>query len=93
MIERSLVDHFVPFLPLERRHVRQCAQAEARHRAPGGGLPREAVDSVVDGMTFWPEGKELFSTTGCKRVAQKVDVAIEELLDEENDDSVIRSFR
>ncbi len=32
LIERSLVDHFVPFLPLERRHVSQCAQAEGRDR-------------------------------------------------------------
>jgi hypothetical protein len=32
VIEKSLVDHFVPFLPMERRHVRQCVQAEAGDR-------------------------------------------------------------
>ena len=29
VIEKSLVDHFVPFLPIERRHVKQCISVEA----------------------------------------------------------------
>ena len=28
VIEKSLVDHFVPFLPIERRHVKQCILVE-----------------------------------------------------------------
>ncbi len=32
LIERSLVDHFVPFLPMEKHHVRQCAKAEGKDR-------------------------------------------------------------
>lgn len=30
MITSSLVDHFIPFLPLEKRHVEKCVQAEFR---------------------------------------------------------------
>ena len=29
VIEKSLVDHFVPFLPMEKRHVKQCILVEA----------------------------------------------------------------
>ena len=32
MIERSLVDVFVPFLPLERQHVRSCVRRELGRR-------------------------------------------------------------
>lgn len=28
LIDHSLIDHFVPFLPLERSHVEQCIKAE-----------------------------------------------------------------
>lgn len=30
MISSSLIDHFVPFLPLEKRHIKQCVVAEFR---------------------------------------------------------------
>lgn len=30
MITSSLIDHFLPFLPMEKRHVIQCVQAEFR---------------------------------------------------------------
>ena len=32
MIERSLVDVFVPFLPLERSHVKTCVRNELQRR-------------------------------------------------------------
>jgi hypothetical protein len=31
-IESNLIDHYVPFLPLEESHVRQCIKAEFRNR-------------------------------------------------------------
>lgn len=27
-IEKSLIDHYIPFLPLEKKHIRQCIDAE-----------------------------------------------------------------
>lgn len=30
IIQSSLIDHFVPFLPLERRHVEKCVRTEFR---------------------------------------------------------------
>ena len=32
VIQKSLVDVFVPFLPLERRHVKMCAEQEFQQR-------------------------------------------------------------
>ena len=78
VIERSLVDHFVPFLPLERKHVRRCAEA----RGAGRALTEEEIGRVLDEMTFWPSDTRLFSQTGCKRVAQKVDMVLEERYDD-----------
>lgn len=28
LIEKSLIDVYVPFLPMEKKHVRQCAENE-----------------------------------------------------------------
>lgn len=36
LIDRVLIDYFIPFLPMERKHIMQCIQAEAqRHNAEG----------------------------------------------------------
>lgn len=32
MIDAHLIDHFIPFLPLERQHVAECIAAEFRAR-------------------------------------------------------------
>ena len=44
------------------------------------------VESVVTSMSFWPDDLGLFSTTGCKRVAQKVDVVYEAAMDREEEE-------
>jgi hypothetical protein len=38
-IEGNLIDHYIPFLPLEEHHVKQCIKAEFRRR--GKESPRE----------------------------------------------------
>ncbi|XP_071539331.1 torsin-1A-like [Panulirus ornatus] len=70
LIQHSLVDHYIPFLPLERRHIELCALDEIRRR--GHRPSQELVKSVADEMVYFPPENKLFSTTGCKRVAQKV---------------------
>merc|ERR1719427_1321746 len=52
VIDSSLIDVYVPFLPVER---------------------------VVAGLQYWPSDTGLYSTTGCKRVANKLDLLQEEL--------------
>lgn len=42
VISEDLVDHYVPFLPLERRHVKQCVRREFRRR--GVSVNEELVE-------------------------------------------------
>jgi len=81
LIDSSLIDVFLPFLPLERRHVRLCVEKEASRR--NISLTSTQVGEVADSLVYWPADTQLFSTTGCKRVANKLDL-LEEALEEEN---------
>lgn len=77
VIEKNLVDVFVPFLPMERQHVRSCVSNELARRGEDSE-GEELVEKVVDQLTYWPSDLKLFSTSGCKRVAQKIDLILEE---------------
>lgn len=70
LIQHSLVDYYVPFLPLERKHVELCAKDEIRRRLHNP--TKDLVNRVANEMVYFPPENKLFSTTGCKRVAQKV---------------------
>ncbi|NXD15279.1 TOR3A protein, partial [Nothocercus nigrocapillus] len=69
-LEENLIDFFVPFLPLERRHVRLCARDAFLAR----GLPytEAALDEVAKTMVFVPKEEELFSAQGCKAVSHRI---------------------
>jgi len=77
VIDSSLIDVYVPFLPLERQHVKLCVKNEATGR--NISLTEEQVKHVADSLTYWPEDTQLYSTTGCKRIANKVDLLQEEM--------------
>jgi hypothetical protein len=78
-IESNVIDHYVPFLPMEESHVRQCIQAEFRSRWVNS--PREEhVREVLKYMTFGPEPQKLFSNSGCKRISSKVAALMEQSL-------------
>ena len=99
MIEKNLVDVFVPFLPLERKHVKICVRNELERRNVVNWTEDKVdffifyflyltcllifykVDFVADQLTYWPPEIKLFSTSGCKRVAQKVDLMLEDMED------------
>ncbi|XP_040180604.1 torsin-1B-like [Rana temporaria] len=70
LIEKNLIDFFVPFLPLEYRHVKECVMAELRH---GGLMPNEELATrVANEMTYFPKDTRMFSDKGCKTVAKKL---------------------
>merc|ERR1712062_294679 len=73
IIDKSLIDAYVPFLPLEQVHVKQCARRELLHRELEPNDYSDLINQVVEELSFWPDEVRLFSTTGCKRVSQKVD--------------------
>ncbi|XP_076467526.1 torsin-1A-like [Babylonia areolata] len=76
LISKHLVTAFIPYLPLERRHVRECVRdtlVQRQHYKSRGQVPDDVVRKVMAELTFYPEKEQLFSVTGCKRVAEKVD--------------------
>ena len=80
VIGASLVDVYIPFLPMERHHVEKCVRKELEWRNASKDLYPEIVLRVVEELTFWPPDLLIYSTTGCKRVLQKIDVILEEIL-------------
>ncbi|KZS09814.1 Torsin-like protein [Daphnia magna] len=78
LIEKHLIDVYVPFLPMEKMHVRLCAENEFNKQKYFPRNKEAALQKIVDGLHYYPEDKELYSTTGCKRVAQRVSLYIAE---------------
>ncbi|KAL0109459.1 hypothetical protein PUN28_014492 [Cardiocondyla obscurior] len=69
-IQTSVIDHYVPFLPLEERHVKKCL---ARAFTERGSVPnQEMIEEALSHLTFGPEPYNLYSMAGCKRIEQKV---------------------
>nr|XP_060613612.1 torsin-1B [Anolis sagrei ordinatus] len=71
LIDRNLIDYYVPFLPLEYKHVKMCVRAEMASR--GLRVDEEVVRNVADEMTFFPKDERIFSDKGCKTVQTKLD--------------------
>ena len=73
IMARSLIDHYIAFLPLEKKHIRMCIQD---HMLLKYGKTRDTkfIDEVIDELEYWPPDSQLYSRTGCKRVQKKVDV-------------------
>ncbi|XP_063792511.1 torsin-1A-like [Pseudophryne corroboree] len=65
LINKNLVDFFIPFLPLELRHVKKCILAELRQR---GLREDEELASRV--------AKVISSDKGCKTVLAKLDLLL-----------------
>ncbi|XP_036383251.1 prosalusin [Megalops cyprinoides] len=69
IISDKSITYFVPFLPLNRRHVERCARRELCQR--GECQRRDVIEAVGSAMTYTPQ---LFSSTGCKSVPAKVNL-------------------
>ncbi|CAF1209395.1 unnamed protein product [Adineta steineri] len=79
---RNLETFFVPFLPLERSHVRTCVQRQLaivrKHEEYQYKLSdNDIVAKVLDLIEFSPPDAQLYSVSGCKKVAQKLDFILE----------------
>ncbi|KAL1775325.1 torsin-3A [Sigmodon hispidus] len=72
LVKENLIDFFVPFLPLEYRHVRLCV----RDAFLSQDLPytEEALDEIAKMMTYVPEEDRLFSSQGCKSISQRINL-------------------
>ncbi|XP_045460966.1 torsin-1A [Harmonia axyridis] len=71
-IKSNLIDHYIPFLPLMKSHVRMCIEEEFRKNF----IPNpteEQIQAVLDFIDWGPEADNgVFAKTGCKRISQKV---------------------
>nr|ACO15009.1 Torsin-1B precursor [Caligus clemensi] len=73
IIQQNLVDHYIPFLPLERRHVRMCIDKELRDRR--ASISEEEKDDILNSLQYWPDKKRgIYSSSGCKRIGKKLDL-------------------
>lgn len=69
-IESKLIDHHIPFLPLEKVHVEQCIRDIFKH---WGVIPTpEMVKEALTNIIYGPQDYYLYSTSGCKRLDHKV---------------------
>ena len=64
----------MPFLPLEREHVRNCIKAELKNynittKAKVNYVISDLeIEQIVDEHVFEPPGYKKYSSSGCKRV-------------------------
>lgn len=76
IIESFLIDYYIPFLPMERSHVKMCARQSLRNEIEAFVHPDDYmtqhfdldVDYVADQMIYEPPHLQKFSSAGCKRV-------------------------
>ena len=79
LLENGLIT--VPFLPLERKHVKACVRDEMIKRFLDAYVSQNKenfVNRVADEMRYFPDDSKLFSTSGCKRVSEKVNLILED---------------
>ncbi|XP_036360929.1 torsin-1A-like [Octopus sinensis] len=72
LIKSHLVTAYIPFLPLQRTHVKQCINDEMKRRNPHKIYNEEFINKVLIELHF----VNSFSETGCKRVFEKVAFAL-----------------
>ncbi|KRY52161.1 Torsin-like protein [Trichinella britovi] len=78
LISNHLIDHFVPFLPLERVHVKLCVYDQLKRRSVQ--LDAATIDEILKTIAYFPNEAQIFSSSGCKRIAQKVELFIVDVL-------------
>lgn len=70
LVKDNLIDFFVPFLPLEYRHVRLCARdAFLSQKLP---YTEEDLDQIATMMVYVPQEEKIFSSQGCKSISQRI---------------------
>lgn len=78
IVDSYLIDFYIPFLPLERSHVKKCISSELnkhnlRNRENYDKNHLQAdLDYIADEMVYEPPGLNRYSTSGCKRVPSLV---------------------
>lgn len=72
ILRRYSIGVFVPFLPLERKHVKLCIKNEIENSHEIIDDMDRLIEEIVDEMTFFPPETQIYSQSGCKGVYEKV---------------------
>ena len=75
LIEKNLIDYLIPFLPMERPHVKKCAKADLEKK--GHPVTDSILNRVADELLYFPEDQKVFSLSGCKKISSKIDYVME----------------
>ncbi|XP_051892995.1 torsin-1A-like isoform X2 [Pristis pectinata] len=73
LIQANLIDYFIPFLPLEFKHVMRCVKAELESR---GIINNNILFTITSQMEYYPKEEKVFSMKGCKTVPSKVNLVV-----------------
>ena len=74
LLTSEAIDFLIPFLPLERSHVKQCIRSDLIKK--GYPVVESQVSEIADQMNYFPPDLQLFSNSGCKKVSSRVDVTV-----------------
>lgn len=69
LIEANLIDHFIPFLPLEKRHIERCIISDFKRFGVDRPMHDDIEEISNNYVTYY---QKLYSTSGCKRLTKKV---------------------
>jgi len=87
-MKSALISAYVPFLPLEREHVRDCAYDSLLKAGYSSDKQGSKIETYVNAMMLdrksakTASGKEYY-VDGCKRLDNKVYLALEDQLHKE----------
>lgn len=74
IIDSYLIDYYVPFLPLEKEHVKNCIRAEFKNYNLSSKInllslvTDSDIEQIADEHVYEPPGYKKYSSSGCKRV-------------------------
>jgi torsin-1 len=69
LIESAVIDFYIPFLPLEEKHIIQCIKAEYENFGHSH-ITKEMIDEILNYIGFNKITK--YANTGCKTIHPKV---------------------
>jgi hypothetical protein len=84
LIDKHLVTFFVPFLPLEREHIRGCIKQQLQINLDNDEYEYELSDDdiinrVLNLIEFTSLTSFEYSPSGCKKVQQKLNYIFESI--------------
>uniref|UniRef100_A0A914GWE8 Torsin-1A C-terminal domain-containing protein n=1 Tax=Globodera rostochiensis TaxID=31243 RepID=A0A914GWE8_GLORO len=80
LINKHLIDYFVPFLPLERKHIVMCFKDYLR--SLNVNYTPEQLERLVDSISYFPRETPIYASAGCKQVVQRTDFMLDDLIRE-----------